>query len=113
MSNSSSTADTNSFPNGLYGYAVTDAGGNEIGQKGTISHSVNEFAPYFNQLAALVGDSLGFGETEEIVLFGKKQNALCIEIDGLHYGAIFKPKASYRDISEFLKLEGEENDVLA
>ena len=111
--NNKQTNEPGSFPAGLYGYVITDASAGIIEQNGTISNSIDEYAPYFNQLSALVADSFGFDAAEELVLFGKKQNASCMEIDDLHYAALFKSKAQRRDICNFLKAKGDENDVLA
>jgi hypothetical protein len=108
--NSDATAD---FPPGLCGYVCCDESGAVIEQKGRNTHSLDEYAPYFNQLANLVGDSLGLGQAEEMVFFGKKQNAICMEVEGSHYGAILKPKCDLREITEFFTEKGGDDDVFA
>lgn len=84
-----------------------------VEQKGQAVHSLDEYVAYFNQLGDLVADSLGFGEAEELVFFGKKQNAICLEVDGLHYGGILKPKSDLKEIADFFKQKGGDDDVFA
>ncbi len=101
------------FPPGLCGYVSTDPSGSIIEQEGQMAHSLDEYVGYFNQLGDLVADSLGFERAEEIVLFGKKQNALCMQVDGLHYGGILKPKSDLKEVAGFFNAKGGEDDVFA
>lgn len=98
---------------GMYGYVVVDDSGRRVEEVGRVNQSLREYLPYFNQLSELVGDSLGFDDTEELILFGKSRHAICMSIDELHYGATFKVKADRREISAFLTEKGDDNDVLA
>ncbi|HAV13789.1 MAG TPA: hypothetical protein DCX06_09930 [Opitutae bacterium] len=101
------------MPPGMYGYAVTDNSGSIVEKNGTVSNSLDQYVAYFNQLGSLLGDSLGFTSYEEMILLGKSRHALCMEIDDLHYAAIYKAKADRREMSQFIQQKGEENDVLA
>jgi len=102
-----------SLPDNTYGYLITDDSGARIEEGGKVTQALSEYLPYFNQVSALIGDSLGFDSVEELILFGKARNTMCMSIDGLNYGAIYKSKADRRQISEFLQEKGDENDVLA
>ncbi|MFO8027287.1 MAG: hypothetical protein R6U56_06465 [Opitutales bacterium] len=111
--NNPSAGQPSGFPPGLWGYVCTDPSGSVVEQEGQIAHSLDEYVAYFNQLGDLVADSLGFDSAEVIVFFGKKQNAICMEIDGLHYGGVFKPKSDRREVAEFFKEKGGDDDVFA
>lgn len=116
MTNDKNNPNTNppaDFPSGLCGYACTDPSGSLVEQEGQLAHSLEEYVAYFNQLGDLVADSLGFSTAEELVFFGKKQNAICMEVDGLHYGGIFKPKSDLKEIAGFFNAKGGDDDVFA
>jgi predicted regulator of Ras-like GTPase activity (Roadblock/LC7/MglB family) len=101
------------MPPGMYGYAITDNSGSIVEKNGTVSNSLDQYAAYFNQLGNLLADSLGFTECEAMTLLGKSRHALCMEIDELHYATVYKAKADRREIAQFIREKGEENDVLA
>lgn len=101
------------LPSGIYGYFAAEPSGSVIERHGKIMHSLDEFAPYFKQLSDLVADGLGFGEAEELILFGKRVNAISLEADNICYGASVKPKGDLKEISRFLREKGDEDDVLA
>lgn len=111
--NDSQNTESTPFPSGLFGYVVTNASGELVQSKGETSKALEEFTPYFNQLSDLIGDSLGFEEASDLVLLGKKQNTLCTEIDGFHFGAVFKPKGKINEISDFLKEKGDDYELPA
>lgn len=111
--NDETNTESKSFPSGLFGYIVTNASGELVQSKGDTAKPLEEFAPYFNQLSDLIADSLGFEEAVDVVLFGKKQNTLCTEIDEFHYGAVFKPKGKINEISDFLREKGNDYELPA
>ena len=106
-------ADEKYMPPGMYGYAVTDNSGSIVEKNGRVYNSLEQYAAYFNQLGELLGSSLGFTGFEDMILLGKNKHALCMEIDDLHYAAIYKAKADYQEMKQFMQEKGEENDVLA
>ena len=100
------------MPPGMYGYTVTDRSGSVIEENGKVTNSLHEYVAYINQLGELLGSSLGFNGVEEMVLMAKSRHTICLEIEDLHYAAIYKTKADRHEISHFMHEKGEENDVL-
>jgi hypothetical protein len=110
---STSKADSESLPLGVYGYCATDNSGEEIEKKGQVAGTLEEYGAYFNQLTSLIADSLGFDEAESTIIFGKKENVICCEVEGVHYAATFKPKSSRREITDFFKRKGNDDEFFA
>ncbi|NBB78717.1 MAG: hypothetical protein GVY36_04630 [Verrucomicrobia bacterium] len=100
------------MPDGMYGYTVTDRTGSVVENNGKITNSLHEYVAYINQLGGLLGASLGFNDVEEMVLLGKNRHTICLEVEDLHYGAIYKAKSDRHEISQFMHNKAEENDVL-
>jgi predicted regulator of Ras-like GTPase activity (Roadblock/LC7/MglB family) len=113
MENNTQKTEEKYMPPGMKGYAITDNSGSIIEKNGAVSNSLDQYAAYFNQLGNLLADSLGFSGCEEMILLGKSRHALCMEIDELHYAAVYQAKSEHLEISQFIREKGEENDVLA
>lgn len=101
------------LPTGVFGFCATNHSGEEVEKQGQIPATLEEYGAYFNQLASLVADSLGFEEAESLVIFGKKEHVLCCESDGLHYAVSFKPKTNRREITAFFKEKGGDDELFA
>ena len=101
------------LPSGVFGYCATNHSGEEVERKGQTSGNLEDYVAYFNQLTALVGDSLGLDEAESLIIYGKKEHVFCCEVDGLHFAANLKPKTNLGDVTAFFKGKEEEDEFFA
>ena len=83
---------------GVLGYLEINSTGEVIRTSGDEADALGSVIGYFQQMAGVIGDSLGFDPLDEAYIFGKTTTSICLPRDESTYGIICSSRAKLPDV---------------
>ncbi|WOO39527.1 hypothetical protein [Rubellicoccus peritrichatus] len=84
--------------NGLIGYIECDQTGEILKSEGDDIEALGSVLIYFQQIADLIGESLGFEPMEEARIIGRSTTTVCLAKNDSTLGVIFNSRAKIEEI---------------